>query len=110
VNGPVGAGSTIAADSSQEASVSHAVVLHVDLPPASEEEGMRMLNEFVIPAATSQQGFQKGLWIDLEDYKGMAVVVFDTEANAEAAKAAVAPPPDGPTVISIGVHRVVAEA
>jgi hypothetical protein len=90
--------------------MSHAVILHVDLPPVGEEEGMQMLNDYVIPAATSQQGFQKGLWIDLEEYKGMAVVVFDSEANAEAAKAAVAPPPDGPTVISIGVYRVVAEA
>jgi hypothetical protein len=90
--------------------MSHAVVLHVDLPPLDPEEGMRMLNDHIVPLAVSQTGFQKGLWIDLEEYKGMAVVVFDTEANAEAAKAAVAPPADGPTVTSIGVYRVAAEA
>ena len=90
--------------------MSHAVVLHVELPPIDPDEGQRMLDEQVVPATSSQAGFQKGLWIDLGDFKGMAVVVFDTEANAEAAKAAVAPPPDGPKVISIEVHRVAAEA
>ncbi len=59
--------------------MSHAVVLHVNLPPMEPEEGMRMLNEQVVPAATALQGFQKGTWIDTGENKGMAVVVFDTE-------------------------------
>jgi hypothetical protein len=90
--------------------MAHAVILHVDLPPMDPEDGMRMLNEQVIPAATSLQGFQKGTWIDTSDSKGMAVIVFDTEENAEAGKAAIQPPPGGPTVISIDVYPVVAEA
>ena len=90
--------------------MSHAVVLHVDLPPMEPEEGMRMLNEQVVPAATALQGFQKGTWIDTGENKGMAVVVFDTEENAAAGKAAIQPPPGGPVVISLDVYPVVAEA
>jgi hypothetical protein len=91
--------------------VSHAVVIHVKLPvESSEGEGMRMLNEQVIPNAKAQSGFQKGAWMQSADNTGLAVVVFDTAENADAAVPNLKPPPGGPEVISSAVYEVHAEA
>ncbi|MBA3302237.1 MAG: hypothetical protein H0U26_00015 [Acidimicrobiia bacterium] len=40
------------------------------------------------------------------DYTGLAIVVFDTAANAEAAASALEPPPSGPVLISRTVYKV----
>ena len=40
---------------------------------------------------------------------GTAVIVFDTQAHADAAVEAVQPPPGGPTVTSCVVHEVARE-
>ncbi len=58
------------------------------------------------PHATSQPGFQKGIWMHSADYTGLAIVVFDTAANAEAAASALEPPPSGPVLISRTVYKV----
>jgi hypothetical protein len=88
----------------------HAVVLQVKLPETTPEEGMRMLNEQVIPTAKAQAGFQKGSWMRGADNSGMGVVVFDTEENANAAASNLKPPPGGPTLISSTIYMVAGEA
>src|SRR5213595_3424864 len=65
--------------------MSHAVVINVNLPgEGTPEEGLKMLNEMVIPQARAQKGFQSGTWMN-DHGKGMGVVLFDTEENANAA-------------------------
>ncbi|MDQ3146981.1 MAG: hypothetical protein M3R01_08650 [Actinomycetota bacterium] len=85
--------------------MSHAVVLQMEL--ITEGPGHeRMLTEHVLPHATSQPGFQKGIWMHSADYTGLAIVVFDTAANAEAAASALEPPPSGPVLISRTEYKV----
>ena len=90
--------------------MAHAVVLQVKLADATREEGVAMLEEIVVPGAKAQAGFQKGIWMRSADDTGFGVVVFDTEANANAATSNLTPPPGGPELISITVCEVGAEA
>jgi hypothetical protein len=90
--------------------MSHAVVMQVKLPGGNDEADVRMLNEQVIPHAKTQAGFQKGLWMRADDDTGLGIVVFDNEANAQAAVSALKPPPGGPVLISSTVFEVGAEA
>jgi hypothetical protein len=87
-----------------------AVVLQVDLSGGAREEGMKMLNELVIPHVKSQPGFVRGAWMNKSGNDGMAVVVFDTEDHARGAVDPMKPPPGGPTLRSIEVYEVFAEA
>jgi hypothetical protein len=70
-------------------------------------EGMKILDEVVVPQAKAQPGFQRGTWMHTSDGKtGTGVIVFDTEEHASAAMAALQPPPGGPTVINCAVFEV----
>ena len=91
--------------------MSHAVVINVELPTGgAPEDGLKMLNELVIPQAKSQQGFQNGTWMN-DHGKGMGVVVFDTEDNANAAQKNLRPPEGTPTkFLSSSVYEVGAQA
>lgn len=89
--------------------MSHAIVLQMEL----SAEGLgheRMLKDHVLPHATSQPGFQKGIWMHSADDVGLAIIVFDTAANAEAARPTLQPPPNGPVLISSTVYEVDAES
>ena len=89
----------------------HAVVMQVDLVGASREEGMRMLHELVIPHVKAQPGFVRASWINKPNTTdGMAIMVFETEDHAAGALEALKPPPGGPTLRSIDVYEVMAEA
>jgi hypothetical protein len=70
------------------------------------EEGMKMLDEVVVPQARAMAGFQPGTWMHNADMTGTGVVVFDTEEHATAAMEALQPPPDGPTVINCAVFEI----
>jgi hypothetical protein len=91
--------------------MSHAVVINVNLPgEGTPEDGLKMLNEMVIPQARAQQGFQSGTWMN-DHGKGMGVVLFDTEENANAAKQQLRPPVGTPTTfVSSSVYEVGAQA
>ena len=90
--------------------MAHVVVLRVNLV-GDRTEGMKMLDEMVIPHVKSIPGFQRGMWLHTSDTKlGTAVITFDTEANATAAVEAVKPPPGGPTVIDCTVFEIAREA
>jgi hypothetical protein len=94
----------------RETEMAHVVVLRVNLV-GDREEGMKGLDEMVIPHVKSLAGYQRGMWLHTADAKlGTAVITFDTEANANAAVDAVKPPPGGPTVIDCTVFEIAREA
>jgi hypothetical protein len=91
--------------------VAYAVVIQVKFAEDGDrEEGLRMLNERVVPNAKSQPGFQRGSWLWDNGTNGMGVVVFDTEDNATAAQENLKLPPGGPQLVSLAVYEVSAEA
>ena len=67
----------------------HAVLVEVDTsgqPDAAA--GLDFLRNEVVPNVSKAAGFQAGYWLrPLQDQKGTAIVVFDTQANAEASAA-----------------------
>ena len=89
--------------------MAHAIVMQVNLVGDSEE-GMKMLDEVVIPLAKAQPGFQRGTWMNQESTIGTGVIVFDTEEHAAAAVGPLQPPPGGPTVINCAVYEIAREA
>lgn len=90
--------------------MAHAVVIHVKLPEGGRsEEGLRMLEEVVVPNAKAQPGFKSGIWMNNGE-DGRAVVVFGTEDEARAALDNLKPPPGGPTLVSSELYEVGAEA
>jgi hypothetical protein len=91
--------------------MSHAVVISVDLPSGgTPEDGLKMLNEMVIPQARAQKGFESGTWMN-DHGKGMGVVLFDTERHALAAQKKLRPPVGAPTTFrSSDVYEVGAQA
>lgn len=89
--------------------MAHAVVLQVTLS-GNQAQDDKVLHEYVVPAAKSQAGFVKGMWMHKDHLAGTGVVVFETKEQAEAAEKAIQPPPGGPTVISSGVYEIEVEA
>jgi hypothetical protein len=93
----------------------YAVVIEVDTSGQSDPEaGLKNLREQIVPGVRQAPGFQAGYWLrPLEDAKGTSMVVFDTEANAEAASRALgvgSSPAPGVTVVRREVREVAASA
>ncbi len=87
---------------------SDALVMQVQLV-GSPDDADKMLHEILVPKAQAQPGFQSGTWLHDGTGKGMALIVFATGEEAEAAKAALTPPV-GPKRVSANVWIVAAEA
>jgi hypothetical protein len=92
-------------DRNEATNVAHAIVMQVNLV-GDPDEGMKMLDEAVVPLAKAQPGFQRGTWMHSEAMTGTGVIVFDTEEHASAAMEALQPPPGGPTVINCAVFEI----
>jgi len=88
--------------------MAHAVVMPVNLV-GDVEEGMKLLDDVVIPHAKAQPGFQRGTRMHNAARTGTGVIVFDTEDHPSAAMVALQPPPGGPTVINCAVFEVARE-
>ena len=91
----------------------YGLIVQVAFDDGDPELHEKLLHEEVIPAASSQAGFQRGVWYRATDGKtGIGTVVFDTEANAEAAAERMRSdrPPTAPRVTSAGIYEVVGEA
>ncbi len=88
--------------------MSHAVVLQVTLT-GDAEEGMKLLDELVIPLAKSQPGFERGMWMHSEAMTGTGVIVFDTSEHASAALETLKPPPGGPALLNSAVFNIARE-
>ncbi len=94
----------------------HAVILEVDTSGAEREAALKRLREEIIPTIKQAPGFRSGTWTggpSAEDRRGLALVVFDTEENAQAAANRLsvgANPQPGVTVQRSEVREVVATA
>ena len=92
----------------------HGMVVTVDIDTDRGDEVQEILQEFTIPMAKSQDGFQRGVWLRSNDGSaGHGFVLFDSEEHASAAaeRAKQGPPPGSPvTIRSVEVFRVVGEA
>jgi hypothetical protein len=93
----------------------HAVLIEVDTSGQPDPEvGLKGLREQVVPGVSKAPGFQAGYWLrPRDDAKGTSLVLFDTEANAEAASEALgvgSSPMPGVTVIRREVREVAASA
>jgi hypothetical protein len=90
----------------------HAVVVRVTVN--EEDAGRKMLADEVVPRASAAPGFVAGYWTrSSSDNKGISMVVFDTEEQANAAKGMIEqglPNPDAVTLESVEVREVVASA
>ena len=85
-----------------------AVQFQVTLPEATQEEGERMLEDAIVPAAKAQAGFVRGVWMrkTSDPSYGVGVVVFDTEQQAKDASEALRPPPGGPELRGVDIFEV----
>jgi hypothetical protein len=91
----------------------HAVLLEVDLSGTEREEGLKNLRGTVVPMVKQAPGFQSGTWLDRFADKGLSVVVFEGEENAQAMAAMLAvgsSPSPSVTVERCEVREVVASA
>ena len=86
----------------------HAVVFNVSFTDQAAAQGS--LGELV-PRVSGSPGFVAGYWIALSDHHGSSVIVFDSEAQAQALAAQAGSAPAGPVKLeSIEVGEVVANA
>ena len=85
-----------------------AVMFQVTLPQATPEEDQKMLEDAIVPAAKSQDGFVRGIWMrkTADSSFGVGIVVFDSEQQAKDASVALRPPPGGPAVNSVEIFEV----
>ena len=93
----------------------HAVPIEVDTSGQTDPEaGLKYLREQIVPGVSQAPGFKAGYWLRaLEDARGTSLVLFDTEANAEAASQALSvgsSPAPGVTVVRREVREVAAAA
>ena len=92
----------------------YAMVVSVKIEGGQADEAQKVLDEFTIPRAKSQEGFVRGVWLRAADgTRGRGVVIFDNEehANATAELVRQGPPPGSHvTLESIEVFEVVGEA
>ncbi len=92
----------------------YAMLVTVDIDAARADDAVKLLQEFTIPTAKSQEGFVRGAWLRSSDKSnGRGVVLFDTEEHASAAAglAQQGPPPGAPVKMqSVEVFEVIGEA
>ena len=72
----------------------HAAVFNVKIHDRSAAEAG--LREQVVPDAKAAPGFVAGYWLDRGNGRGMAVVMFDSQENAQAWVVSPGPPDDAP--------------
>ena len=86
----------------------HAV--HVRVTVADREAAVKGLQDQIVPTVSGAPGFVAGYWVALPNGKGTSIVVFDSEASAQAAAGPIGQGRDGVTIDSVEVGEVVANA
>jgi hypothetical protein len=90
----------------------YALLVELAIDEERTEDAERQLREFAIPMISKGEGFVGGTWFrSLDRCRGRNLILFDTEAAAEAAaaRAAQGPPPGSPTrFVSAEVFEVLA--
>jgi hypothetical protein len=89
----------------------HAAVVRANIPGGVNDARKKNLREQVIPMISSAPGFVAGYWLDTIDDEGLAIVVFQDEAAAEAS----APPAgtdmgEGVAIASVEFREVLGNA
>jgi hypothetical protein len=92
----------------------YALFIEVNATESSIEAAREVLPQFAVPAAR-EHGAKGGYWLAPQDGRGVAVLVFETEEEAQKAAAMLQvgqPPmpnaPEGVTVKAVEVHEVLA--
>jgi quinol monooxygenase YgiN len=62
----------------------HAAVGHVTIDPSRMDEAEKQLNEMVVPTAREAKGFVSGIWTHSPRGKGVGIISFETEQDAQA--------------------------
>jgi hypothetical protein len=92
----------------------HAAVGHVTIDPSRMDEAKKQLNEMVVPVAREAKGFVSGIWTHSPRGKGVGIISFETEHDAQAFVTNIQSmelPGDSPvTVDSMEMYTVVATA
>ena len=86
----------------------HAVVLNVTVH--DRDATTAALRDQVVPQVSGAPGFVAGYWVGLDEGRGMAVVVFESEDAARLGAAQAQAPGDFMTFDSVEVGEVVANA
>ena len=87
----------------------HAVVVHVTIH--DPEAATSQLRDQVVPQVSQAPGFVAGYWVRLSSGKGVSIVAFESEENAQAAaEGARAMPGEFVTFDSVEVGEVVGHA
>ena len=89
-----------------------AVVIYTNLTGVALEDRLTFLNEQVVPRVKERSGFRTARFLrSLDGATGVASLIFDTEADAQAQLDFVAtnPLPGGPTITSTAVFEVILE-
>lgn len=90
-----------------------AAVTYVSLEGRDAAEGLKMLNEMLVPRLKALAGFQSARFLRSQDGKtGIGSVIFDSESHAEACLDAMTAerPAQAPPVTSASVYEIVLEA
>lgn len=88
----------------------HAVFVKVRIDPARYDEALQGLREEIVPTVKGAPGFVKGTWIGDTD-SGYAVVVFESDEQAQQMAGAVSSDPADPVQVEdVRVFEVHAEA
>jgi hypothetical protein len=93
--------------------MSYAAVTIVKLEGRGAAEGVKMLNEVLLPRLKALPGFQTARFLrSLDGTTGVGAVTFDTEGNAKAALDVMTTdrPAEAPPVESTAMYEVVLEA
>ena len=78
------------------------------------QEAEAILKERLLPSVKAMDGFVSGTWTrSLDDASGTSMVLFESEAEANAAMEAakeMVPPPGAPITFGVRLVRVIAQA
>lgn len=90
----------------------HALAVNVKIDSGREDEARKELEENVVPRVKQAPGLVAAYWMDPQNGFGYALIVFDSEEHANAAKqmAESAPRPDFVTLNPPQVMAVFAHA
>ncbi len=88
----------------------HAVVVTVSIEAGHEDEAAQRLQTDILPRVKEAPGIVSGHWLVPSDGKGFSLVVFESEAAAQAMVASISsmPVPDFITFDKVEVREVAA--
>ena len=93
--------------------MTYAAVTYVNLEGRDRADGLKMLNDMLVPTLKSMTGFQSARFVSSLDGKaGVGTVICDSESHAQACLDAMTAerPAEAPAVTGAALYEVVLEA